>query len=158
MLLHPFDPFKCKKSDKLILGTFPSVLSRQNNFYYGHPQNRFWRVVAELYEMPQPHSINEKKELLIYSGIALWDVIKSCEITGSADASIKNVVPNDVASLLAGSEITKIATNGQKAQLLFLKYITPQTGVIPVCLASTSPANAQVGFNELKDIWGQFLK
>lgn len=125
MFRHPFAPVYDENSKILILGTFPSVKSRENEFYYGHPQNRFWKVLAAVFKDEVPASIDEKIQFLHQHHIALWDVIATCEITGSADASITNATPNDIADLLTKAPILKICCNGTKAWELFQKYIQP---------------------------------
>lgn len=153
-LEHGFDPVFDARSRVLVLGSFPSVLSRQNVFYYGHPNNRFWRVIAEILGAGVPKSIEEKKALLLGGGIALWDVVKSCEIEGSKDASIQDVVPNDVAPLLASCPIERICANGAAAFALYRKYLLPSTGREILRLPSTSPANAAWSFERLVSAWG----
>ena len=141
-LTHTFDPVYNADSQILILGTFPSVKSRQQHFYYGHPQNRFWKVLAAVTGEQLPVSIEEKKDLLFRNHIAVWDVIHSCSIIGSSDSSIKDVVPNDIAGLLKKTKIRIIAGNGNKACELYQKYCQMQTGCVIMRLPSTSPANA----------------
>ena len=119
ILTHTFEPIYNKDSRILILGSFPSVKSRENNFYYGHPQNRFWKVIASVTGNPVPVSIHEKKELLLGSHIAIWDVIASCTIQGSSDSSIRDVVVNDFTKVLADSTIRAIYVNGNKAYELY---------------------------------------
>jgi hypoxanthine-DNA glycosylase len=139
---HTFEPVYDDNSQILILGTFPSVKSREQHFYYGHPQNRFWKVIAEITGDMVPGTIEEKKQLLLKNSIAVWDVIQSCDITGSSDSSIRNVVPNDIPGLLAKTNIKVIAANGAKAAALYNKYILEKTGLPIVTMPSTSPANA----------------
>ena len=122
---HTFEPIFDKNSEILVLGSFPSVKSRENNFYYAHPQNRFWRVVASVYSCPVPKTVEEKKNMLLSNKIAVWDVIKSCEITGSADSTIKSVIPNDLSEILSVADIKKIYANGKTAQSfteMFLQF------------------------------------
>lgn len=126
MLSHPFAPVYDEHSKILILGTFPSVKSRENEFYYGYPQNRFWKMLAAVFEDDVPASIEEKIQFLHQHHIALWDVIATCEITGSADASITNATPNDIVALLKKAPIRKICCNGTKSWELFQKYIQPR--------------------------------
>lgn len=153
VLTHPFGPLYSEKSRVLILGSFPSVKSREQNFFYGHPQNRFWKVVAEVFDSDVPTTIDEKKELILSSGLALWDSIASCEITGSSDASIKNVKTNNISIILDSCSIERIYCNGRKSYELYSKYIQPETGREAVCLPSTSPANAQWTLDRLKEAW-----
>lgn len=139
---HVFEPVADAESRILILGTLPSVKSRESNFYYGHPQNRFWKMTAILTGSDEPHSIEEKKEMLLKNKIAVWDVIKSCYIVGSSDSSIKDVTANDIQGLLMRTKIERIAANGGKAYELYMKYVFPQTHREIIKMPSTSPANA----------------
>lgn len=150
---HTFEPIFDKNSEILVLGSFPSVKSRENNFYYAHPQNRFWRVVASVYSCPVPKTVEEKKNMLLSNKIAVWDVIKSCEITGSADSTIKSVIPNDLSEILSVADIKKIYANGKTAQSLYNKYIKNSTGFDIIFLPSTSPANAAYSLEKLIKEW-----
>lgn len=150
---HPFPPLYDKNSKILILGSFPSVKSRENLFFYGHPQNRFWKVTAAVFECEVPKTVEEKKEFLLSHGIALWDVIASCEITGSADSSIKNVKPNNFKEILEKSDIKRIYTNGKTAEKYFVKFIKNVINRSSVCLPSTSPANASWNIERLTEAW-----
>ena len=150
---HPFGPLFNKDSRILILGSFPSVKSRAQNFFYGHPQNRFWKVIAALYGCEVPATIPEKKELILCHGLALWDSIASCVITGSSDASIRDVRPNDLRIILDHSPIERIYCNGRKSYEMYEKYILPVTGREAGCLPSTSPANAGWTLEKLIDAW-----
>lgn len=150
---HTFEPIFDKNSEILVLGSFPSVKSRENNFYYAHPQNRFWRVVASVYSCPVPKTVEEKKNMLLSNKIAVWDVIKSCEITGSADSTIKSVIPNDLSEILSVADIKKIYANGKTAQSLYNKYIKKNTGFDIISLPSTSPANAVYSLEKLIKEW-----
>lgn len=150
---HTFEPIFDKNSEILVLGSFPSVKSRENNFYYAHPQNRFWRVVASVYSCPVPKTVEEKKNMLLSNKIAVWDVIKSCEITGSADSTIKSVIPNDLSEILSVADIQKIYANGKTAQSLYNKYIKKNTGFDIISLPSTSPANAAYSLEKLIKEW-----
>ena len=152
-LSHPFGPLYSTHSRVLILGSFPSVKSREQNFFYGHPQNRFWRVVAAIFDSPIPETIAEKKDLIISNDLALWDSIASCEIKGSSDASIKNVKANDLSIILDNCDIQQIYCNGRKSYDLNRKYIEPKTGHEAICLPSTSPANAQWSLDRLIYAW-----
>lgn len=153
MTIHPIAPVYNSKSKILILGSFPSVKSREYEFFYGHPQNRFWRVTAEIFGCNVPKSIEEKRSFLLENCIAVWDVISSCEIIGSSDSSIKDVTPNDISKILAVSPIERIFTNGKKAYELYNKHIYPQIGIKAHCLPSTSPANAAWSFDRLLKEW-----
>lgn len=150
---HTFEPIFDKSSEILVLGSFPSVKSRENNFYYAHPQNRFWRVVASVYSCPVPKTVEEKKNMLLSNKIAVWDVIKSCEITGSADSTIKSVITNDLSEILSVADIKKIYANGKTAQSLYNKYIKKNTGFDIISLPSTSPANAAYSLEKLIKEW-----
>ena len=150
---HPFPAVYDNNSQILILGSFPSVKSREQNFFYGHPQNRFWQVTASIFGCAVPQTTEEKRAFLIANGIAVWDVIASCEIEGSADSKIKNSVPNDIAPILESSQISAIFTNGATAHKLYEKYIEPKTGIPAVKLPSTSPANAAWSVQKLINTW-----
>ena len=152
---HTFAPVYDADSEVLILGTLPSVKSRENHFYYGHKQNRFWKVLADLCGEPVPETIEEKKAMLLAHHIAIWDVIQSCDIKGSSDSSIRNVVPADIDRILRDSEVEKIFTNGTTAYRLYKKYCQKATGVEAVCLPSTSPANAVWRLEQLTEEWGR---
>jgi hypoxanthine-DNA glycosylase len=142
-----------ENSRVLILGSFPSVKSREQNFFYGHPQNRFWKTVAAVFDQPVPQDIEEKKLLILNNGLALWDSIASCEITGSSDASIRNAKANDISIILDNCSIDRIYCNGRKSHELYRKYIEPAAGREAICLPSTSPANAQWTLDKLIDAW-----
>lgn len=158
MLLHTIPPVFNQNSKILILGSFPSVKSREAEFFYGHKQNRFWKVLANLLNESVPENTEEKKQLLLNNGIALWDVIKSCTITGSSDSSIKNVVPNDIEPILQTANISQIFTNGATADKLYKKYIYPTTKISTIKLPSTSPANAAFTLDKLLREWNVILK
>lgn len=150
---HTFEPVYDDTSKILILGSFPSVKSREQQFYYGHPQNRFWKVIAQICREEVPESPEEKQMLLKKHHIALWDVIESCDIMGSSDSSIRNVVPNDMDLILSAAEIRNIFVNGNKAYELFLKYCK-RDGQPPLTkLPSTSPANAAWNMEKLLQAW-----
>lgn len=157
MIDHPIPPFYDKNANILILGSFPSVKSREQGFFYGHPQNRFWKVLATIYNMEVPSTIEEKKAFLLKNKIALWDVIASCEIEGSSDSSIKNVIANDISGIIAQSNIHTIYVNGKKAYHLYQKYIEKQIGISAICLPSTSPANAAYNLERLASQWKQII-
>lgn len=141
MVTHELEPYYNRDSRILILGSIPSVKSREYGFYYMHPQNKFWKVLTSVYEEELPDTIESKKAFLKRHHLALWDVIASCEIHGSSDSSIKKVVPNDINHLLRNSKIDIIFTTGKKAQALYEKYCYPSTGIPAIYLPSTSPAN-----------------
>ena len=153
MLSHPFPPLYDKDSKVLILGSFPSVKSREAMFFYGHPQNRFWKVIAALYGEPVPQNIPEKKALILGHGLALWDSIASCEIKGSSDASIINAVPTDLSEILRNSAVERIFCNGSKSYDMYRRYQLPLTGIEAVKLPSTSPANAARSLEALIEAW-----
>lgn len=153
MICHPIDPVWNDDSKVLILGSFPSVKSRETMFFYGHPQNRFWRVLSAVLNVETPQTIDEKKALLIARKIAIWDVIASCEIRGSADSSIRNVVPNDIGMIIEHSKIQRVFVNGGTAAQLYNRYLLPTVGVTATKLPSTSPANAAWSFERLCTEW-----
>ena len=157
-IVHSFEPVYDKDSEILILGTLPSVKSRENNFYYGHKQNRFWKVLATLLKEPVPDTIEEKKAMLLAHRIALWDVIQSCDIKGSSDSSIKNVQPTDIGMILEKTNVTQIYANGNKAGQLYNRYQFPVTGIEATVLPSTSPANAAWSFDRLCEAWRVILE
>ena len=152
---HTFEPVYDKNSKILILGTFPSVKSRENQFFYGHPQNRFWKVIAHVTGEEVPKTIEEKKTLLLRNRIAIWDVIHSCKIIGSSDSSIQDVVVNDFSNILKNANIEKIYANGGKAYELYRKYAFEKTGREIIKLPSTSPANAGWSLERLCEAWTQ---
>ena len=155
---HPFLPVMDINCQILILGTFPSVKSRENDFYYGHPQNRFWKVLAAVCDCGVPQTIEEKKEMLLKNHIAIWDVIDSCDIIGSSDSSIKNVVPADIAGILPRTKITRIFANGKTAGSLYEKFSKESTGIEVIVLPSTSPANAAYSLERLTECWKRCLR
>ena len=157
-ITHSFEPVYDKNSRILILGTLPSVASRENNFYYGHKQNRFWKLLAHLLDEPVPEAIDEKKHMLLNNHIAIWDVIQSCDIKGSSDSSIKNVEPTDIRKILDTADIKQVIAIGNKAGQLYKKYQLPLTGMAAVILPSTSPANAAWTFEKLCKRWGEYIK
>ena len=157
MVLHTIDPVYDANSKILILGSFPSVKSRETGFFYGHPQNRFWNVLASVFHTQVPVTIEEKKEFLLFHSIAVWDVIGSCDITGSSDSSIRNVVVNDLTCILEKATIEHIYVNGKKAEQLYKRYIEPLIHRSAVCLPSTSPANAAWSLEKLVEVWGKSI-
>ena len=157
-LTHTFEPVFNENSKILILGSFPSVKSRENHFYYGHPQNRFWKVLAGVLGKNIPQTIEEKKLFLLESHIAVWDVIESCTIIGSSDSSIKDVVVNDFSKVLECSEIETIYVNGGKAYELYHKYAENKTRMKAVKLPSTSPANAAWNLEKLCVAWSVIVE
>lgn len=152
---HPIPPVYDHHSKILILGSFPSVKSRETAFFYGHPQNRFWQVLSAVLQTPEPHTIEEKRAFLLSHGVAVWDVIASCDIIGSADSSIKHVVPNDLTRILEQAEIHAIFVNGKTAEKYYNKYIKNTIGRTAICLPSTSPANAAWSVERLQNEWKQ---
>ncbi len=153
MTQHPIEPLYDKNSKILILGSFPSIKSRKQMFFYGHPQNRFWKVISKIFDCPTPNTIEEKKKLLLSNNIAMWDVIASCDITGSSDSTIKNVVANDLTVILNVANIEKIILNGKTAEKYYNKYINKQINREAICLPSTSPANATWSIEALINEW-----
>lgn len=151
--VHTIAPVFDENSRILILGSFPSVKSREIRFFYGHPQNRFWRVLSGVLACELPETVEEKRRMLASHGIAVWDVIASCEITGSSDSSIEHVVPNDLSVILGAAPIGKIYTNGAKAHALYKRYCQKSAGREAVKLPSTSPANASYSLSRLIEQW-----
>ena len=158
MIIHPIDPIYDQNSNILILGSFPSVKSREDGFFYGHKQNRVWKVVSGVFDEEEPRTIEEKKALLIRNKIALWDVIQSCDIVGSSDSSITNVVPNDLSIILSTADIKTIYVNGKTALKYYEKYTEPVIKRPAICLPSTSPANAAWSLEKLLDVWKKVTK
>lgn len=158
-LEHGFAPVFDERSELLVLGSFPSVKSRENAFFYGNPQNRFWRVIATLYGQPLPQDepldegVAAKRQLLLECRIALWDVIASCDIHGSSDASIRNVEANDLSPILESTSIRTVYGNGNTATRLYRHYLEKGTGMPITGLPSTSPANASYSFERLLASW-----
>ena len=152
-IVHPIPPTYDENSTILILGSFPSVKSRESEFFYGHPQNRFWRVTAALFGGKVPVTKEEKHAFLIKNRIAAWDVIAACSIEGSADSTIRDVRANDLSPILAASKIDRIFVNGKTAEKYYRRYIEPVLGIKAVCLPSTSPANAAKSLDELIEDW-----
>ena len=151
---HELEPFINKNSEILILGSIPSVKSRQLGFYYSHPQNKFWKVLSKVYSVEEPKTIEDKKRFLNTHKIALYDVIEECEINGSSDNSIKNIKVNDIKKLIKNTNITKIFTTGKKANQLYNKYCYNDVLIEGIYLPSTSPANAgYCSFDELVKIY-----
>ena len=158
MIKHPIEPVFDQDARILILGSFPSVKSREAAFFYGHPQNRFWRVISAVLEADEPQTIEEKRSLLLRNHIAVWDVIASCEIVGSADNTIKNVSANDIGQILDCANIQAIFVNGKTALKYYDRYIKPLIGREAVCLPSTSPANATYSLDRLIKAWNEICK
>ncbi len=152
-IVHPFPPLFGSESDTLILGSFPSVKSREAMFFYGHPQNRFWKLTAMLFGEPVPETISEKTGLILNNRLALWDSIRSCTITGSSDSSVKDVVPNDLSPIFENSKVNRVFCNGALSHKMYMKYIFPETKVKAVKLPSTSPANAAFSLERLYEHW-----
>lgn len=151
---HTFEPVFDSNSKILLLGTIPSPKSRENGFYYGHPQNRFWRVMSDILNAPFPKTNNERKTLMLSNGIALWDVLKSCSIDGADDTSIKNPVPNDIKGLILKTNIKNIFITGKTAYRFYNRFCAGNTGISAVCLPSTSPANCR--FYSYNDILREY--
>lgn len=155
-VIHPFSPVWDENSRILILGSIPSPKSRENNFYYAHPRNRFWPVMQSLFNV-KLESVSEKKELLLNNHIALWDVLKSCEIDGAADGSIKNPQPNDIKSIISASSIDTVFTTGAAAYKLYRRFIEDDITIKAVPLPSTSPANARMSLDALTQSYRAIL-
>lgn len=152
---HEFDAFFDKDSRVLILGTIPSPKSREQGFYYGHPQNRFWKVIADVLGEEFPQTVEERKGFLKRNHIALWDVLESCEIKGASDVSIRNARPNDMNRILQAADIRAIFATGAKAAQLYKKLCFPECGVEAVRLPSTSPANCGCSYEKLREAYSQ---
>lgn len=158
-VMHNLDPVYDENSKVLILGSIPSVKSREEGFYYAHPQNRFWKTLEKVYEEEIGNTIEERKTFVLKHNIALFDVIKSCDINSSSDSSIKNIVPNNISKILKETKIEAIFTTGKKAYDLYNKYIFPKTKVSAIYLPSTSPANCPKGIEEkLYDAYKEIRK
>ena len=155
---HEFPPVFDKNSEILILGSFPSVKSREESFFYANPQNRFWKLMAQLLNESTPKDTKDKIAMLKKHKIALWDVIESCDIVGSSDSSISNVVPVDISQILSRANIIKVYANGGKAFELYNKYLYPKTQLEITKLPSTSPANAGYSFDKLLSEWKKILE
>ena len=155
LVTHEFDAFFDKDSRVLILGTIPSPKSREQGFYYGHPQNRFWKVLADLLDEEFPQTVEERKGFLKRNHIALWDVLESCEIKGASDVSIRNARPNDMNRILQAADIRAIFATGAKAAQLYKKLCFPECGVEAVRLPSTSPANCGCSYETLREAYSQ---
>lgn len=156
-IVHPIPPLYDKNSKVLILGSFPSVKSREAQFFYGHPQNRFWRLLALLFNAEIPQTVQQKKKLVLDNHLALWDTIHSCTICGSSDSSIKDVVANNLSLILDNSQVDRIFCNGATSYRLYQKYIFPSTNIDAVKLPSTSPANAAFSLERLARVWQVIL-
>ena len=155
--VHNIPPLYDAESRILVLGSFPSIKSREAEFFYGHPQNRYWKVMPFLLGEPLPETIEEKAAMMHRHHIAMWDTIGSCTITGSSDSSITDVVPNDLSVILKAAHIEAIFTNGAKSTDLYNKLLYPVTGIRPVKVPSTSPANAAFSLDRLRQEWGDAL-
>ena len=153
MVIHSIAPVFNKNSTVLILGSFPSVKSREQGFFYGHPQNRFWKVLAKVFSDCLPLTIDQKRAFLLKHGVAVWDVIQSCEISGSSDSSIKTVTANDLSVILSEAKINKIFVYGKTAEKYYKKYLEKNVGKSATVLPSTSPANAAYSLEKLVDGW-----
>lgn len=156
-IVHPFPPLYDANSEILILGSLPSVKSREQMFFYGHPQNRFWKVMSAVLGEALPTTIEQKKQMLLKHRIALWDTIYSCDIIGSSDSSIKNVTPTDLRQILEKSRVQRIFCNGGTSGRYFQKYQQKVLGMEAAVLPSTSPANAAFSVEKLIQIWGEAL-
>lgn len=156
-LLHPFPPLFDAASDTLILGSFPSVKSRESMFFYGHPQNRFWKLLALLYGEEVPVTVEEKTNLVLRRHLALWDAIHACTITGSSDSSVRDVVPNDFSVILHNSRVSRVFCNGALSYNMYMKHSFPVTHIQAVKLPSTSPANAAYSLERLAQAWRVIL-
>ncbi|MEE0756437.1 DNA-deoxyinosine glycosylase [Allofournierella sp.] len=152
-----FEPVFGPASRALILGSWPSPESWRQGFYYGHPRNRFWPLLARLCGVPAPATVEEKRALILQNGLVLWDVLERCTVTGAQDASIKDPVPVDLAALLEKAPVEAVFCNGATAFRLYEKLLRPACGIAAVRLPSTSPANAAFGMEKLAAAWGAAL-
>ena len=157
-IVHPIPPLFDAESRILILGSFPSVKSREAMFFYGHPQNRFWPLMARLFGEETPMTVDAKKSLMLSRGVALWDSIRSCTIVGSSDSSITDVIPNDLSVILRNSRVERIFCNGALSHKMYMKFIYPTTGIEAVKLPSTSPANAAWSIERLIEVWREAVR
>ena len=154
---HPFPPVAGPDSRVLILGSFPSVRSREEGFFYGHPRNRFWPLMAALYGEDTPQTISGRRDLILRHGLALWDVIASCRIEGSSDASVRDAAPVDIRRVLDAADIRHVVCNGALAGKLYARYLQQAVGLEAVIAPSTSPANAAWSLARLIPVWQDAL-
>jgi len=157
IIVHPIAPTFNEHSRVLILGSFPSVKSREMMYFYGHPQNRFWKIMAALFGETVPETVTEREAFLLRNRVAVWDSIRQCTITGSSDASIRDVIPNDLSPILDAAPIEQIFCNGKKSWDMYHRYIEPETGRKAICLPSSSPANAAWSLEKLTQAWSIIL-
>lgn len=157
MIIHNIDPIYSQDSETLILGSFPSVKSRDYNFFYAHPQNRFWKVLAGIFCCDVPVTTEQKKHIILSNRLALWDVIHSCNINGSSDNSITEVIPNDMSLILKNANIKKICCNGSKSYELYNRFLLNDIGIQAEKLPSTSPANASWSLERLIKYWEKII-
>lgn len=155
---HPFPPVVDENCRILILGSFPSVKSREEGFFYGHPRNRFWKMLAAVFQEKCPVNIADKKALLLRHHIALWDVIASCEICGSSDASVRGAFPVNIGEITHTACLSRVICNGGLAGKLYQRYLQPITEMEAIVLPSTSPANAAWSLGRLIEAWSPFLQ
>ena len=156
-IVHPFGPLYDENAATLILGSLPSPKSREQQFFYGHPQNRYWPLIAALFEEETPQTIEEKKAFVLRHHLAMWDTIYSCDIQGASDASIRNVVPTDLKTIVAHSRVTRVFCNGKTSWNYYHKYQEKELGIKAIALPSTSPANAAWTMPRLKEAWKVIL-
>ena len=152
-----FAPICGNHAKALILGSFPSPKSREQGFYYGHPQNRFWPLLAALAGTQTPQTIEKKTALILQNDLALWDTVQSCDICGASDASMRHVQPNDVAALVRKLGVQAVFCNGAASGRVYAKYAQAAAGIPAVVLPSTSPANAAWSMERLRQVWGSEL-
>ena len=154
-VFHELPPVFDKESRILVLGTIPSPKSREQGFYYGHPRNRFWKMMALVFEEPMPETVEERRTMALRNHVAIWDVLASCTIRGAEDASIRDVVPNDIRLILSQADIRAVFTTGAKAAALYRKYCEPVCSMPCISLPSTSPANCRMKDEELLQYYRQ---
>lgn len=156
-IVHPLKPLYNEESKILILGSFPSIKTREYGFFYGHPQNRFWPIMEELFNTKLSTDIDERREFILKNKIAMYDSIFQCDIIGSSDASIQNVIPSDLSEIFAKAKIEKVYCNGATSHKYYKKYHEKKYGIKAVALPSSSPANARYRIEDLVRVWSQIL-
>ncbi len=157
-ILHPLKPLYNQDSKILILGSFPSIKTREYGFFYGHPQNRFWPILEVLFNEELTRDIEQRREFILKNKIALYDSIYQCDIIGSSDASIQNVVPSDLSEVFENADIKQVFCNGATSYKYYKKYHAKKSGIKGISLPSSSPANARYRLDDLVREWSQILE